>query len=76
MTYCMRTARNRGTTPYFVGGIVKEAVKHDTWMGRTVFEVLGFVRSPHATSVPDLQRAPCASPTPTRARRPSSTPAT
>ncbi len=55
MTYCMRTARNRGTTPYFVGGIVKEAVKHDSWMGRTVFEVLGFVRSPHATSVPDLQ---------------------
>ena len=27
----------------------------DSWMGRTVFEVLGFVRSPHATSVPDLQ---------------------
>jgi choline dehydrogenase len=55
MTYCMRTARNRGTTPYFVGGILKEALRHDSWMGRTVFEVLGFVRSPHATNVPDLQ---------------------
>jgi choline dehydrogenase len=55
MTYCMTSARNRGTTPYFVGGILKEAVRKNSWMGRTVFEVLGFVRSPHATSVPDLQ---------------------
>ena len=55
MTYCMTSARNRGTTPYFVGGIVKEAIRKNSWMGRTVFEVLGFVRSPHATSVPDLQ---------------------
>jgi choline dehydrogenase len=55
MTYCMTSARNRGTTPYFVGGIVKEAIRHDSWMGRTVFEVLGFVRSPQADRVPDLQ---------------------
>ena len=55
MTYCMTSARNRGTTPYFVGGILKEAIRGDSWMGRTVFEVLGFVRSQHATNVPDLQ---------------------
>jgi choline dehydrogenase-like flavoprotein len=55
MTYCMTSARNRGTTPYFVGGILKEAIRHDSWMGRTVFEVLGFVRSPQAAQVPDLQ---------------------
>jgi len=55
MTYCMTSARNRGTTPYFVGGIVKEAVSHDSWMGRTVFEALGFVRSSQAGDVPDLQ---------------------
>jgi len=55
MTYCMTSARNRGTTPYFVGGIVKEAIRGDTWMGRTVFEVLGFVRSSQARDVPDLQ---------------------
>jgi choline dehydrogenase len=55
MTYCMTSARNRGTTPYFVGGIIKEAIRHDSWMGRTVFEVLGFVRSPQAAQVPDLQ---------------------
>jgi choline dehydrogenase len=55
MTYCMTSARNRGTTPYFVGGILSEAIRHDSWMGRTVFEVLGFVRSPQAGPIPDLQ---------------------
>jgi choline dehydrogenase len=55
MTYRMTSARNRGTTPYFVGGILAEAIRHDSWMGRTVFEVLGFVRSPQAARIPDLQ---------------------
>jgi len=55
MTYCMTSARNRGTTPYFAGGVLKEAIRGDSWMGRTVLEVLGFVRSPHAGDVPDLQ---------------------
>jgi len=58
MTYCMPSARNRGTTPYFAGGVVKEAIRGDTWMGRTVFEVLGFVRSSQASGSgdpPDLQ---------------------
>jgi choline dehydrogenase len=59
MTYVMKTARNRGTTPYFVGGIMKEAIRGDTWMGRTVFEAVGFVRSGQTSGqtgeVPDLQ---------------------
>jgi choline dehydrogenase-like flavoprotein len=55
MTYVMKTARNRGTTPYFVGGIIDEAIRGDTWMGRSVFEVVGFVRSPQANQVPDIQ---------------------
>ena len=59
MTYVMKTARNRGTTPYFVGGIMKEAVRGDTWMGRTVFEAVGFVRSGQTSgqtgAIPDLQ---------------------
>ena len=55
MTYVMKTARNRGTTPYFVGGIIKEALRGDTWMGRTVFEAAGFVRSSQAGEIPDLQ---------------------
>jgi choline dehydrogenase len=55
MTYVMRSARNRGTTPYFASGVIREAVRGDTWMGRTVFEAVGFVRSPHAGQIPDLQ---------------------
>jgi choline dehydrogenase len=55
MTYCMTSARNRGTTPYFAGGVLREAIRGDSWMGRTVFEVLGFVRSSQASDVPDLQ---------------------
>ena len=38
-----------------LGGILKEAIRHNNWMGRTVFEVLGFVRSPQAGPIPDLQ---------------------
>ena len=55
LTYVMKSARNRGTTPYFVGGILSEAVRGDTWMGRSVFEVMGFVRSSLAGQVPDIQ---------------------
>jgi choline dehydrogenase-like flavoprotein len=58
MTYCMKSARNRGTAPYFFGGIVKEAARGDTWMGRTVFEAVGFVRSSQASGsadIPDIQ---------------------
>ena len=55
MTFVMRSARNRGTTPYFAGGMIKEAVRGGTWMGRTVFEAVGFVRSPRAREIPDIQ---------------------
>ncbi len=58
MTYCMASARNRGTAPYFAGGLVKEAIRGDSWMGRTVFEALGFVRCSPGSGpgdVPDLQ---------------------
>jgi len=55
LTYVMKSARNRGTTPYFVGGIFNEAVRGDTWMGRSVFEMVGFVRSTLAGPVPDIQ---------------------
>ena len=55
MTYVMKSARNRGTTPYFASAVVKEAVRGDTWMGRSVFEAVGFVRSPEAGEIPDIQ---------------------
>jgi choline dehydrogenase len=55
MTYVMKTARNRGTTPYFAAGVAREALFGGTWMGRTVFEAAGFVRSSRAGSIPDIQ---------------------
>ena len=55
MTYVMKTARNRGTTPYFAAGVMKEAIRGGTWMGRTVFEAAGFVRSGRADQIPDIQ---------------------
>jgi choline dehydrogenase len=55
MTYVMRSARNRGTAPYFFGGMISESIRGGTWMGRTVFEAAGFVRSSKAGQIPDIQ---------------------
>lgn len=55
MTYVMKSARNRGTTPYFASGVIKETIRGDTWMGRSVFEAVGFVRSSRAGDIPDVQ---------------------
>ncbi|ACU73322.1 glucose-methanol-choline oxidoreductase [Catenulispora acidiphila DSM 44928] len=55
MCFLMPEARNKGTAPYFARGFVKEMTRGGTWVGRTVFESVGFVRSPNAGSVPDLQ---------------------
>jgi choline dehydrogenase len=55
LTYVMKSARNRGTTPYFVAGTLAERVRGDGWMGRSVFEVIGFVRSSRAGAIPDIQ---------------------
>ncbi len=55
MTYVMRTAVNRGTAPYFFAGMIKESLRGGTWMGRTVFEAAGFVRSSKAAGIPDIQ---------------------
>jgi choline dehydrogenase len=55
MTYVMKSAVNRGTAPYFFGGMIKERIRGGTWMGRTVFEAVGFVRSSIAQAIPDIQ---------------------
>ena len=55
MTYVMKSARNRGTTPYFAAGLVKEVLRGDTWMARSVFEAVGFIRGPNAGPIPDIQ---------------------
>ncbi len=55
MTFLAPTAIHRGTPMHFLGGMIAEAAKGDTWFGRTVFEGAGFVRSQHANGKPDLQ---------------------
>lgn len=56
MTFLAPTAQRRGTARYFLSGMIAEAVRGDSWFGRTVFEGGAFVRSKHATRpVPDLQ---------------------
>jgi choline dehydrogenase len=56
MTFLAPTAIRRGTARYFFSGMLAEAVRGDSWFGRTVFEGGAFVRSKHATGrVPDLQ---------------------
>ncbi|KAB2906556.1 MAG: choline dehydrogenase [Kofleriaceae bacterium] len=55
MTFLAPTAIHRGTPFHFLGGMLAEATKGDTWFGRTVFEGAGFVRSRHANGKPDLQ---------------------
>ncbi|WP_433228106.1 GMC family oxidoreductase [Actinomadura formosensis] len=55
MTFIMDTARNKGTAPYFARGVAKEWTKGGTWVARSVFEAVGFVRSGQAGEIPDLQ---------------------
>jgi choline dehydrogenase len=55
MTYVMKTAVNRGTSSYFFKGMIKEQLRGGTWMGRSVFEAAGWVRSSIAREIPDIQ---------------------
>jgi choline dehydrogenase len=56
LTFLAPTAVHRGTALHFFGGIMAEVFKGDTWFARTVFDVMGFVRSSRARpNVPDIQ---------------------
>lgn len=55
MTFLMKSAIHRGTPWHFLGGMLAEATRGDSWFGRTVFEAVGFVRSALAGAVPDVQ---------------------
>jgi choline dehydrogenase len=54
-TFLTRSGRNRGTAGYFARGLIEEALRGGTWVSRTVFEAVAFVRSSLAETVPDLQ---------------------
>ncbi|NUR59747.1 MAG: FAD-dependent oxidoreductase [Catenulispora sp.] len=55
MCFLMPEARNKGTAPYFARGYLREMTRGGTWVGRTVFESVGFVRGPDAGAIPDIQ---------------------
>ena len=56
MTYAMPTGIHRPNPMYFGRAFVKESLNSgSTWLGRSVFEVVAFVRTPQATTIPDLQ---------------------
>src|SRR5689334_16553449 len=56
MSFAMPTALRKPTPGYFARAFIKENVRNDsTWLARSVFEVVGFVRTPHAADIPDLQ---------------------
>jgi choline dehydrogenase len=55
ITFLTASGRNRGTAGYFARGLIEEALRGGTWVSRTVFEAVAFVRSSIATTVPDLQ---------------------
>jgi choline dehydrogenase-like flavoprotein len=56
MTFLAPPAIHRGTAWHFLGGMLAEATRGDTWFGRTVFEAAGFVRTARARNgIPDLQ---------------------
>lgn len=55
MTFLAPTAVHRGTAPHFLGGMISELTRGDSWMGRTVFDSMAFVRTDRADGRPDLQ---------------------
>jgi choline dehydrogenase len=56
MTFAMPTALRRPSPAYFARAFIRENLRTDsTWLARSVFEVVAFVRTQYATTVPDLQ---------------------
>ena len=48
-------AGHRGTARHFFWGMMKEYTAGGTWFGKSVFEVLGFVKTDASQSCPNLQ---------------------
>jgi choline dehydrogenase-like flavoprotein len=56
MTFAMPTALRRPNPFYFGRAYAREAFRTgSTWLARSVFEVVAFVRTPQAADIPDLQ---------------------
>jgi choline dehydrogenase len=46
---------HRGTLPHLLSGVLSNAMSRGSWFARTVFEVLGFVKSSASQPTPDIQ---------------------
>jgi choline dehydrogenase len=56
MTFAMTSALRRPTSLHFANAFARERVRTgSTWLARSVFEVVAFVRTAHAADIPDLQ---------------------
>ncbi|MVU76081.1 FAD-dependent oxidoreductase [Nocardia sp. ET3-3] len=56
MTFAMPTAVRRSSPGYFARAFVRESLRNNsTWLARSVFEAVAFLRTPYATGIPDLQ---------------------
>jgi choline dehydrogenase-like flavoprotein len=56
MSYVMPSARHHGSAAYFAAGLSREMLRRGTtWVARSVFESVAFVRSSQAGPVPDIQ---------------------
>ena len=68
MTYIAPRGTHRGTAMHFFGGMMKETLRGGTWFGRSVFDVVAFVKLTAAARIPDLQIhvLPWAYPSPNR----------
>ncbi len=56
MTYLMPAARHHGSAPYFATGLTREMMRRGTtWVSRSVFEAVAFLRSSQAGAIPDIQ---------------------
>jgi choline dehydrogenase-like flavoprotein len=56
MSFAMPTALRRSSPAYFGRAYLRERFRTDTtWLARSVFEVVSFVRGEHAEEIPNLQ---------------------
>lgn len=56
LTFHATSSTNKGTAPYFAKGVIKEVLRPGTtFMANSVFEVLAFLKTSQATTIPDLQ---------------------
>ncbi len=57
LVYLAPKGGHTGTASHFFGGMLGKALsgKPDHWFGRTVFEIIGFVKSSASQPIPDIQ---------------------